>query len=66
MIEDEIRQEIQEERAEMMEEPCLFPKKEWDSLIHWSPVSNIYDNLPEAKRFHEDYIKTWKITENNR
>ena len=31
MIEDEIRQEIQEERAERMEEP----------EIHWSPVSNI-------------------------
>lgn len=54
MIEDEIRQEIQEEKAEMMEEP----------EIHWSPVSNIsvdeiYENLPEVKQWHKDYVKTW-------
>ena len=54
MIEDEIRQEIQEEKAEMMEEP----------EIHWSPVSNIptdeiYKDLPEVKRFHDSYVKFW-------
>lgn len=64
MIEDEIRQEIQEEKAEMMEEPCLFPKKEWDSLVKWSPVSNIpvddiYKDLPKVKEFHDSYCKMW-------
>ena len=87
MIEDEIRQEIQEEQAEKLEdgefvfgkekcendyqnpkEKCkvgnLFPKKEWDELIHWQPVSNIpvdeiYEGLPEVKRFHDDYCKLW-------
>lgn len=65
MIEDEIRQEIQEERAEIIEEPCLFPKKEWDELkIHWQPVSNIstdeiYKDLPEVKEFHDNYTQLW-------
>lgn len=65
MIEDEIRQEIQEEKAERLEEPCLFPKEEWDELkIHWKPVSkfsidDIYKDLPEAKRFHESFVKMW-------
>lgn len=54
MIEDEIRQEIQEEKSEIMEEP----------EIHWSPVSNIsvdeiYENLPEVKEWHNNYVKTW-------
>ena len=54
MIEDEIRQEIQEERAERMEDP----------EIHWSPVSNIpveeiYKDLPEVKRFHDEYTRFW-------
>ena len=71
MIEDEILQEIQEEQANRLEEPYLFPKEEMDSLIKWQPVSNIpvdeiYKDLPKVKQFHENYIKTWKITENNR
>ena len=54
MIEDEIRQEIQEERAVRMEDP----------EIHWSPVSNIpveeiYKDLPEVKRFHDEYTRFW-------
>lgn len=71
MNEDEIRQEIQEERAERMEEPCLFPKEEWDSLIHWQPVSNIpveeiYKDLPDVKQFHDNYCRTWNLcTKNN-
>lgn len=71
MNEDEIRQEIQEERAERMEEPCLFPKEEWDSLIHWHPVSNIpvdeiYKDLPDVKQFHDNYCCTWNLcTKNN-
>lgn len=64
MIEDEIRQEIQEEKAERLEEPYLFPKEEMDSLIRWKPVSKfsideIYKDLPEAKRFHENYERFW-------
>lgn len=64
MIEDEIRQEIQEKRAEIMEEPYLFPKEEMQSLIKWRPVSNIpveeiYKDLPEVKQFHENYVRTW-------
>lgn len=54
MIEDEIRQEIQEERAERLEEPEL----------HWTPVSNIpieeiYKDLPEVKKWHDAYCHIW-------
>lgn len=54
MIEDEIRKEIQEEKAELMEEP----------EIHWSPVSNIsvdeiYKDLPKVKEWHENYERFW-------
>ena len=90
MIEDEIRQEILDDKAEKLvdgefifsgkkpqdyvkkshnpsekcEEQLLFPKEEWDSLIKWSPVSNIpvdeiYKDLPEVKRWHESYVKMW-------
>ena len=64
MIEDEIRQEIQEERAEIMEEPYLFPKNEWNGLVKWSPVSNIpvddiYKDLPRVKNFHNEYVRMW-------
>lgn len=64
MIEDEILSEIKEEQAKRFEEPYLFPKEEMDSLIKWRPVSNIsideiYEDLPEAKRFHESYCKLW-------
>ena len=64
MIEDEIRQEIREELAEIMEEPTLFPKAEWNSLIHWQPVSNIpvdeiYKDLPKVKEWHNNYEKLW-------
>ena len=54
MIEDEIKQEIAEERAERLEEPEL----------HWSPVSNIeeiYKDLPEVKRWHDEYCKMWNL-----
>lgn len=64
MIEDEILNEIKQEQADRLEEPYLFPKEEMDSLIKWRPVSNIpveeiYKDLPEAKRFHESYVKMW-------
>lgn len=46
------------------EESCLFPKEEYDSLIHWQPVSNIpvdeiYKDLPEVKKYHDLYEKLW-------
>jgi hypothetical protein len=49
---------------EKCEEQLLFPKKEWDSLIRWSPVSNIpvekiYENLPKVKDWHDSYVKVW-------
>jgi hypothetical protein len=64
MIEEEIFGEIHEEQTRKCEEPYLFPKEEMDSMIKWSPVSNIpvdeiYKDLPEVKRFHESYTKTW-------
>ena len=64
MIEDEILSEIKQEQADRMEEPYLFPKEEMDSLIKWSPVSNIpvdeiYKDLPEVKRYHDNYCKFW-------
>lgn len=64
MIEEEILSEIQEEQADRLEEPYLFPKEEMDGLIHWSPVSNIpvdeiYKDLPEVKQYHESYVKMW-------
>ena len=60
MIEDEILSEIKEDQADRMEEPYLFPKEE----IHWQPVSNIpvdeiYKDLPEVKRYHDDYCRVW-------
>ena len=66
MIEDEIRQEILETQVKRIEEPYLFPKEEWDSLIKWSPVSNIpveeiYKDLPEAKQYHENYVRLWNL-----
>ena len=64
MIEDEILSEIKQEQAERLEEPYLFPKEEMDSLIKWRPVSNIpveeiYKDLPEVKRYHDDYARNW-------
>ena len=64
MIEDEILTEIKQEQADRLEEPYLFPKEEMDSLIKWHPVSNIpvdeiYKDLPEVKRYHDDYTKLW-------
>ena len=49
---------------EKSKEQLLFPKKEWDELVHWHPVSNIpveeiYKDLPEVKRYHDDYAKLW-------
>lgn len=64
MIEDEILAEIKQEQADRLEEPYLFPKEEMDSLVKWSPVSNIpveeiYKDLPEVKRYHDNYCKFW-------
>ena len=64
MIEDEILSEIKQEQADRLEEPYLFPKEEMESLIKWSPVSNIpvdeiYKDLPEVKRYHDNYCKFW-------
>lgn len=64
MIEEEILTEIKQEQADRMEEPYLFPKEEMDSLIKWHPVSNIpvdeiYKDLPEVKRYHDNYVKMW-------
>lgn len=64
MIEDEILSEIKQEQANRLEEPYLFPKEEMDSLIKWQPVSNIstdeiYKDLPEVKRYHDDYNLLW-------
>lgn len=74
MIEEEIFREIQEEKCvdepyfgkEKCDEPILFDKKEWDSLRHWAPVSNIpveeiYKDLPEVKQFHDSYCKMWGL-----
>ena len=71
MIEDEIRQEIQEEQADRMEEPYLFPKEEMDSLIKWRPVSNIpveeiYKDLPEVKQYHDNYCRMWGLKSKGR
>lgn len=49
---------------EKSKEQLLFPKKEWNELIHWRPVSNIpvdeiYKDLPEVKRYHDEYCKFW-------
>lgn len=51
-------------KSQNCEEQCLFPKKEWDSLIKWQPVSNIsideiYKDLPKAKEYHKAYVKLW-------
>ena len=56
---------------EILEEQNLFPKEEWDSLIHWKPVSNIaveeiYKDLPEVKQFHDSYVKMWKLRTKNK
>lgn len=64
MIEEEIFSEIHEEQTRKCEEPYLFPKEEMDRLIVWHPVSNIpvdeiYKDLPEVKRHHDDYVKLW-------
>ena len=68
-MESEIFREIKEEkliREEKCEEGLIFPKEKWDKLIHWQPVSNIstdeiYKDLPEVKRFHDNYCKLWGL-----
>lgn len=60
MIEEEMFDEIKQGKG--VDEPCLFPKEEWDSLIKWQPVSNldvIYKDLPEAKEHAEIYERMW-------
>ncbi len=60
-MEDEMFLEIRQDKG--ADEPCLFPKEEWDSLIQWQPVSNIpdpYEKAPkEVKEYHEIYEKLW-------
>lgn len=66
-MESELIEEITEEnrlREEKCEEGLLFPKEKWDELIHWQPVSNIstdeiYKDLPEVKKFHDNYTQLW-------
>lgn len=70
MIEEEISTEIKEDKLEA--EGLLFPKDEWDELkIHWSPVSNIpveeiYKDLPEVKRYHDNYCRMWGLKSKER
>lgn len=63
-MEDDFFREIRQDKG--VDEPCLFPKDEWDSLIEWHPVSNldkVYKDLPEAKKYAEMYIRLWGIKE---
>lgn len=51
-------------RQTPVEEQYLFSKEEMDAMIHWEPVSNIpveeiYENLPEVKKFHDNFVKMW-------
>lgn len=53
-----------QDTKEKSKEQLLFPKKEWNELVKWRPVSNIpveeiYKDLPKAKEFHENYVKFW-------
>ena len=69
MIEEEIFAEIKEDKQEV--EGLLFPKDEWDSLVHWQPVSNIpvdeiYKDLPEVKQYHENYVRFWLTNKKGR
>jgi len=60
MIEEEMFDEIKQSKG--VDEQCLFPKEEWDSLIEWHEVSNldkIYKGLPEAKEHAEIYERMW-------
>jgi hypothetical protein len=68
MIEDEIFAEIKEQKAEKIEEPCLFPKKEWDGLVKWHPVAlDPYENVPqEIKDYHHSYCKLWNLYTKNK
>ena len=54
-----------------VEEQLLFDKEEWDSLIHWHPVSNIpvdeiYKDLPEVRDYHENYCRVWGLKDEGR
>jgi hypothetical protein len=51
-------------KSQNFEEKLLFPKKEWNELVKWRPVSNIpveeiYKDLPEVKQFHDSYCRFW-------
>ena len=53
-----------QDTKENSKEQLLFPKKEWNELVKWRPVSNIpvdeiYKDLPEVKRYHDDYARNW-------
>lgn len=59
-MEEDMFMELRQDRG--VDEPCLFPKEEWDSLIEWQPVSNIdkiYKDLPQAKEHAEIYERMW-------
>ena len=58
-------------KSQNCEEKLLFPKKEWNSLIKWHPVSNIpvdeiYKDLPEVKQFHDNYVSLWNLRTKNK
>lgn len=59
-MEEDMFMELRQDRG--VDEPCLFPKEEWDSLIEWHEVSNldkIYKDLPQAKEHAEIYERMW-------
>ena len=58
-------------KSQNCEEKLLFPKKEWNSLIKWRPVSNIpveeiYKDLPEVKQYHDNYCRMWGLKSKGR
>lgn len=46
MIEEEFFNEIKQDKG--VDEPCLFPKEEWDSLIREEKCAD-EDNIPKQK-----------------
>ena len=59
MIEEELFNEVKQGKG--IDEPCLFPKQEWDSLIEWHPVAkDPYESASkEVKQYHDMYEKMW-------
>lgn len=72
-MEEDLIREIKENKV--VDEPCLFPKDEWDSLIEWHQVAeekcddtkdfpkekcDPYEHAPKkVKEYHEAYIWMW-------